>query len=217
MDPQQLEALIPSGEQALPASMPAPPSKLKLFLMIRKVKLGLIIAGSVVAVLLLITALAFGVCYRGPVKMDFDPESDVAVTDVSTSGGSEEGFAKAHVVSASSSRRRNVGVATSSFQGGRERGWCVLSRPTSVAGNVEVAVAPAMRGPALAPPLLAPPYTQTNPNYPFFRSLTRPLLHSASRCFTPGLQFTGEGVHIQPQQHGCGPDNAHTGQGVLFE
>ena len=110
---QPLAPLIPSGEQALPASMPAPPSKLKLFLMIPKVKMGLIIAGSVIAVLLLITALAFGVCYRGPVKMDFDPESDVAVTDVSTSGGSEEGFAKAHVVS--SSRRWNVGVATSSF------------------------------------------------------------------------------------------------------
>ena len=110
---QPLAPLIPSGEQALPASMPAPPSKLKLFLMIPKVKMGLIIAGSVIAVLLLITALAFGVCYRGPVKMDFDPESDVAVTDVSTSGGSEEGFAKAHVVSAS--RRWNVGVATFSF------------------------------------------------------------------------------------------------------
>jgi len=48
---------------------------------------------------------------------------------------------------------------------------------------VEVAVAPAMRGPALAPPLLAPPYTQTNPNYPSFvhaHDLCFTLLHSAS-------------------------------------
>ena len=48
-----------------------------------KIKMGILIAGAALALVLLIVIMYYAICYRGPAKMDFDVRSNSKLTVLS--------------------------------------------------------------------------------------------------------------------------------------